>query len=104
MLTINILIVFLSLAIIGGFLDFLWHTGKLLRAGQDRLTMALLLFFLALLFSTPWNIVKVGLDHFDLYSEYTDPMQVWLLVILTFVLAAMINLRIALFGPIDGDD
>ena len=99
MLIVNIIIVLLSMAVIGGFLDFLWHTGKLLQASRDRLTIALFLFFLALLFAIPWVIIGTGLGHFDLYGEYTDPMQIWLLIIIIVVLAAMINLRIALFGP-----
>ncbi len=95
---INILIVLLSLAIIGGFLDFLWHTGKLLRSGENGVTRALFLFFLSLLFSTPWAVVEAMLDHFGLYSKYSDWMQVWLVGILVFVLTAMIYLRLKLFS------
>ena len=98
MLTVNIFIIILSLLIIGGFLDFLWHTGKLLHTGENGVTRALFLFFLALLFATPRAFVGAILESFDLYDKYSDQMQVWLLIILAVLLAAMINLRITLFG------
>ncbi len=94
---INILIVLLSLAIIGGFLDFLWHTGKLWRSGENGVTRALFFFFLSLMLSTPWAVVEAMLDHFGLYGEYSTWMQAWLVFILVFVLITMIHLRLKLF-------
>ena len=97
-LIINILIVLLAIAIIGGFLDFLWHTGQLIRMGENGITRALFLFFLSLLFAVPWSIVQAILIYFKLFDDYVIEMQIWRIVSLAVVLATMINMRLILFG------
>lgn len=94
---VNILIVLLSIAIIGGFLDFLWHTGKLMRDGENGVTRAIFLFFLSILLWTSWAITEAILNHYGMYNEYINQMQLWLVFILVGVLGSLVYLRLTLF-------
>ena len=100
-LIINTLIILLAVAIIGGFLDFLWHTGKLIQMGENGVTWALFLFFLSLLFAAPWSIVQAILIYFKIFDDYSFFMQIWRLISLSLVLVAMINMRLTLFSHKD---
>ena len=98
---VNILIGIVSLLIIGGFIDFLWHTGKMVKAGRDRVSIALFLFFLALALLPPWVWGVLILSYLKIND--TDLISWSFLVVMLAILTAMIFLRVALFGT-DGEE